>query len=144
MPSNNKNLLTQKEVTKKWVEITIERFKKKIDNLKLIYSGNLKNSLVIHLISSANGNVERLKLAYLLYGQFQDMGVGRGQKFEDIKSNGEQIRAAGMKGRSPKKWYSKTIYAEVNALADILMKQYGLQAETAILENLPTTININL
>jgi hypothetical protein len=38
--------------------------------------------------------------------------------------------------RRPKKWHSKTFYAETQRLVEILLKEYGQQGQVIISENI--------
>lgn len=137
------NPKTQHEIGSKWSQYTIERWKKNIIKQKIGDTHELSNSFKSFLIGSLN-DLERIRFSYLLRGKFVDLGVGRGQKVSAIKGNREQLRAAGIKGRSEgrhaKKWYSKTMYAETITLADLMMQHYGISAQNQVLENIPEKI----
>lgn len=112
--------------------------------MRIGQSHELKNSLEFRVIMGAGGDPEKIKFAYLYYGKFRDMGVGRGQTFGNVKGNAEAYRAAGLRGRTAKKWYSKTIYAETNKLGDILANNYGLKGSTMVKESFPSKIEMQL
>jgi hypothetical protein len=132
----------QAEIVEEWAYILEERLKKKLSKFKISYSNSLHNSIRTDLIRAVNGQVERVQLLYNYYGAFVDMGVGRGQKIGDVKETGKMLRIVGGKGRKPKKWYSVTITAECNTLADLMMKHYADKSKTVVMRELPTKINL--
>lgn len=135
--------ISQLEIGSKWSQITIERWKRNITKLKIGDTHELENSFKHSQIGSIN-SLERIRLSYLLYGKFVDLGIGNGQGVSSIKGNREALAAAGIKGkkvgRHAKKWYSKTMYAETIVLADLMMKNYGISAQNTVLENIPEKI----
>ena len=112
--------------------------KKKIGN-----TGSLAASVKYHIVSDSDGPV-KVVFEFNHYGKFVDMGVGRGQKLGDVKGNAEIMRAAGIKGRKAKKWYSKTIFPEANTLALLLKEQYGIKAIELINDSIQSTINMTM
>ena len=115
-----------KKLVSDWALYTIERLQKSTDKRKVGVTGSLRYSLLYHLSAMADGGVSGVKLNFNYYGKFVDMGVGRGQKIEDVKSNREVYNLVGG-GRKPKKWFSRTLYAEVLELRNLMAKKYGEQ-----------------
>jgi hypothetical protein len=132
----------QIEVVEEWAKILDERLKKKLSKFKISYSDSLRNSIRTDIIKAVGGQVDRVNLLYNYYGAFVDMGVGRGQRIGDVKETGKMLRIVGGKGRKPKKWYSVTIAAECNTLADLMMKYYADKSKTVLFRELPTKINL--
>lgn len=118
-----------------WARYTAERLMKSIRRRGIGYSGALYYSIMHRLVSVAGGDVSSIKHEFNYYGKFVDMGVGRGQKIESVKSNADLIALTG-EGRRPKKWYSKTYYAEVQELQELLSEKYGQQSIGIIKEHL--------
>lgn len=118
-----------------WARYTAERLQRSIKKRGIGHSGDLSYSILYRLSAIANGDISSAIHEFNYYGKFVDMGVGRGQKIENVKSNGDIIRMAG-EGRRPKKWFSKTYYAEVAELRNLLLIKYG---ETAA-QNIKETI----
>lgn len=126
-----------------WAKYTIERLQKNIDKRKIGVTGNLRNSFIYALRSAAEGNVSAILIEFNYYGKFVDMGVGAGQKIESVKSNRDAYALAGKrKGRHPKKWLGKTLYAEINELQFLLATKYKEQAANIIKESISQTINL--
>ncbi len=110
---------------------------------KIGYTGSLAQSIKYHIEYDENGPV-KVVFEFNHYGQFVDMGVGKGQKYGDVKGNATLLNAIGVKGRKAKKWYNKTVFPEANTLALLLKEQYGINAINMINESLPGTINLNM
>jgi hypothetical protein len=132
----------QPKIVDEWAKILVERLKKKLSKFKISYSDSLRRSIRTDIMRGVGGDIERVQLLYNYYGAFVDMGVGRGQKIGDVKETGKMLRIVGGKGRKPKKWYSVTMTAEVNTLADLMMKYYSDKTKTVVLKELPTQINL--
>ncbi len=118
-----------------WARYAAERLQRSITKRRIGSSGDLSYSILYRLSAIANGDISSAAHEFNYYGKFVDMGVGRGQKIENVKSNAEIIRVVGG-GRRPKKWFSKTYYAEVAELRNLLLVKYG---ETAA-QNIKETI----
>ncbi len=88
----------------------------------------LANSFVSTIVNNAGGDLSRIEFAFNYYGKFVDMGVGRGVKLGDARGN-----------RRPKKWYSKTFYAEVKKLGELVAAKYAQKAQIIIVESVKTT-----
>jgi predicted HAD superfamily Cof-like phosphohydrolase len=132
----------QPEIVDQWAKILIERLHKKLDKFKIGKSGALRKSIKTDLLRGVGGDIDKLHLLYNYYGAFVDMGVGRGQPLGEVRYAKASQRLTGIKARRAKKWYSVTITAEVNTLADLLMKHYGKQAIGVVLNEIPTQISI--
>ena len=112
-----------------WADIVMDNWLDKIDKLKIGLSWQLEDSIKSTLISNAGGLPERVEFSFNYYGKFVDMGVGKGVEIGDVKDRGESRRR-------PKKWYSKTMYAQIIKLREILAKKYGRVAAISIIENI--------
>jgi hypothetical protein len=111
-----------------WADIVITIWLNKIDQMNIHYSYQLADSFVNHVISHANGDVQKIEFAFNYYGKFVDMGVGKGVSLEDVQS--------GNTSRKPKPWYSKVFYSEVQKLASLMAQKYARKATLAIVENI--------
>jgi hypothetical protein len=141
MQSVSQPKLSEREIARAWAQITIKRWRKKIDRLKIGQhsSGELFRSFQFRVLASAGGDVQKIEFAFRYYGKFVDMGVGRGKNLGDQPmSRSMRIlsgKLLGMK-RVPKKWYSKTFYAETQKLIEILQEEYGHRGQIIISENI--------
>ena len=113
--------------TEAWAEIVINNWLAKIDAMKISDTYSLATSFMHHIITNANGNVQRIEFAFLYYGKFSDMGVGKGVTLAD----------AGITetSRKPRRWYSPVFYAEFKKLITILAEKYAMKGQMAIVEN---------
>lgn len=125
-----------------FVRIAMERFQKKQKSLiynRVTYkfykkrSGNDRwvNPHTNELYKSFTGNVimggtnDTVKVSFLMYGRFVDMGVGRGGGVNEALYR-KRVGAdrSGIK-RTPKRWYSKTKASQEKRLGEILAGTYG-------------------
>jgi len=111
---------TLQQTVEAWADITLRQWTNKIIALKLTDTYALYDSLIHHINSSANGDVQRIEFAFNYYGKFLDMGVGRGQKI------GEEGN------RKPQKWFSATFFANTQKLKEIIGEKYAQDAIKAI------------
>lgn len=123
MENLNVNLTVQA-----WADIVIQIWLDKIEQLRIQYSYQLADSFANHVISHANGDVQRIEFAFNYYGKFVDMGVGKGTTLEDVSSPDNK--------RRPKPWYSRTFYAEVQKLGRLLAEKYARKGVLVIVENI--------
>lgn len=112
--AENTNLILTAEA---WAEILIEKWQDRIRKMGLVDDSDLLNSFESEVMANAGGDLQRIDLAYLMYGLFQDMGVGKGVKLEDA--------GTGATSRRPSRWYSSVFYGQVKRLAQILASKYG-------------------
>jgi hypothetical protein len=141
MQSVSQPKLSEREIARAWAQITIKRWRKKIDRMRIGQhsSGELFRSFQYNVLASARGDVQKIEFAFRYYGKFVDMGVGRGTKLSDQPMSQGMRKLSGkllgMK-RVPKKWYSKTFYAETQKLIEILQEEYGHRGQVIISENI--------
>lgn len=118
-----------------WTEILIDAWLDRIAKLNIGYYFQLEDSFEHEIIGNGSLPTE-VRLMFKYYGKFVDMGVGRGIKLEDVKSNRMDFSAGvGGSARRAKKWYSKTFYSEVMKLGEILARKYGRLGMLSIIEN---------
>ena len=94
-----------------------ERWIRRINEMEVIDTGELLQSLQAHVSVDANGSPEKITFFYTWYGIFPDMGVGRGVHL------GEQSDT-----RSKKPWYSSVFIGQVNKLGRLMAERYGYDA----------------
>jgi len=116
------NELTNYQVAQEWADIVLERWIRNISRLKIKETGELLRSLQAHVEQDANGNPSKITFAFMYYGIFPDMGVGRGVKYDEVVSS----------NRKKKPWYSKQFIKEVNILGTIIAEKYGEKAAYAV------------
>ena len=117
-----------------WADIVLSNWIDKIEKLRIGYSFQLDESLKYEIISNAGNLPERVEFSFNYYGKFVDMGVGKGVKLDQVKD--QRGDGSGNKYRRKKPWYSKTMYAEIIKLREILAKKYGRIAAISIIENI--------
>lgn len=139
--------INQRQIAETWYKYLIEKLDRNRNKLDIGITGRLKDSFTRHLVYGGEGDLKSIQISFEMYGAFVDMGVGRGQKIEDVKENrnqwskilGEQSK------RKPKKWLSKTVYAESLKLIDLLSDHYQERAWIVFKERFITDkIKINL
>lgn len=120
------------ETLSQWAYITVNELKLSMA-AKRMHLGDLYKSFTWKLFYDGNGMPTKVTIGYLWHGRFVDMGVGKGQKIGEIKSNREVWRylgkeaRAGRKARKPKKWYSPVMFYEYQRAAEILAGKYGIE-----------------
>ncbi len=122
-----------------WLSIAVDRFQKSIKGNKIGVTQKLFNSFVTNIFQNSGGSISKVEIAFLFYGRYIDMGVGKGfpiggrrtyKDFAEFRHNDGKLKKDPF--RKPKKWYSKTKAYEVGQLTDILAKQYGLHTAKAV------------
>lgn len=125
----------RRKVAEEWAKITANRLVKALRKKGIGVTNSLQYSIAHKLVAMAGGDVTSITHTFNYYGKFIDMGVGRGQKIESVKSNGDVYRLVGG-GRKPKKWFTPTYYAETMVLLDLMGLKYGEQGAGIIKEQL--------
>lgn len=137
---------TKEQLLKQWAKITIERLQNRIRKNKIGHSNALINSLTFDIIAATGGERDKIIFLHNFYGMFVDMGVGRGVSISNRKDYGNDRKLESNKHlgrhRRPKKWYSPTMYAEVIALADLLMVNYAENIQFAVSESIDDKIKM--
>ncbi|NID13793.1 hypothetical protein [Fibrivirga algicola] len=93
-------------------------------------TGNLRNRWWQNV--QGLGSSHRIVLEFLLYGRFQDIGVGRGTDYND-RLTARRLRM-GSPGRTPRRWYAKKKGYELHRLREILAARY-VSVPVQLLEN---------
>lgn len=143
-------MATQKQTVESWLDYTLLNLKEQVVKMRIHDTGELLSSIQGHLLASAGDDVERISVAYALYGQFVDMGVGRGMGAGVRKSNDAYARIRDDKGqlyrhiRKKRQWYSKEMGRQTFRLSTLLSEFYGDTMIAMAQDALPGTIEINL
>ncbi|RIV20510.1 hypothetical protein DYU11_20920 [Fibrisoma montanum] len=83
----------------------------------------LRSDWQSRVYAEKGGGISGLRISFLLYGRFVDMGVGNGidyaeSKYRRVRANGEPTQ------RRPKRWYSRRKGYETYRLRELLSKYY--------------------
>jgi hypothetical protein len=141
---------TQREIAEEWLVFVLRNWRKQLKQLKINSKGDLDKSFEGSVVTLANGDLEKVHLAYAWYGQMVDMGVGRGTGQGDQKDNATSRRLIGRargNQRRPKRWYSKgrdSIGHQVNRLGDLLGEHAAIQGVEAIAGSIQKRLVINI
>ena len=119
--------LSELESLQQWADIVIERWETRIAKLNIYSTGSLLKSFTSHVETDSQGNPQKVLFTFNYYGRFSDLGVGRSVPIAKVPES----------KRTPKPWYNKTFFSQVNKLAKILADRYGQTAANTIkvLEN---------
>lgn len=120
---------------RKWQEFTVKDWKASIAKARIGWSNDLVNSFKSSLKESGNGDIETIYFNFLFYGKFPDIGVGRGLPL--AKRSSKKTK------RKRKKWLNKPFYANLNAITNIMAKQYGSIAAANMVHSIENKIVIN-
>lgn len=110
------------EMVQRWAEIVIERWQARMEALEVGSTGELMRSFHAQVTNDANGDPTKVTFAFLYYGRFPDMGVGRGITLSDVPAPGRPV----------KPWYSQVFLGEVVKLGRMLAAKYGIDAAMAL------------
>jgi len=123
--------LVRRDTVEGWAHYAIVAFQEALDKKKIGVTRQLYNSFKRQLQGSG-GDVQAVILKFFMYGRFRDMGVGRGMKAYERASNKANLIAAKRYGadvphsrRQPKRWYSKTRWAQQLRLGELLARDMG-------------------
>ena len=100
--------------------------------------------------TQAGGDVARLRIAYAVYGQYVDMGVGRGMGAGVRRATSDYARIRDERGqlhqhsRRARPFSSKEIGRQSVRLGVLLSEYYGETTIAHITEALPGPVNITL
>lgn len=141
--------LSPHQLAQQWLDITVERFAANMRRLRIGKTGQLLASFRTEVIAAAGADRIRLRLSYALYGQFVDMGVGRGMGaglrqgsdgYDRIRNTRGRLRR---QQRRAKRWYSTEMAHQTHRLSELLLDLYGQVALATTRSAMPgeTTIN---
>lgn len=141
--------LTPHQLAQQWLDITVERFAANMRRLRIGKTGQLLASFRKEVIAAAGADRLRLRLSYALYGQFVDMGVGRGMGAGQRKGSDGYDRIRNSRGRlrrherRAKRWYATEMAHQTHRLSELLLDLYGQVALATTRTAVPgeTTIN---
>jgi len=141
---------SQFETVEKWLDYTLDDLRANIRRLKINDTGHLLASVEGHLVAAAGGDVQKLSIAYAAYGQFVDMGVGRGMGAGTRKRDSDYARLRDERGqlhkfsRKPRPFSSKVIGRQSFRLGVLLSDYFGSTITATIQAALPAQITLNL
>ena len=115
------------ETVEAWCNIVKRIWEDKIAKYRAYDSQSLVNSLMFHVINSADGNPALVNFFFNYYGRFVDLGVGKG-----VPAGSTSITTT----RVAKPWYSRAFYSQVMRLSQIYAEKYSQKAAFAIVQNL--------
>ena len=137
--AQDKKILSFIETVDWWAFYTVRIWREKITaKYKIGSTGHLENSFSYKTTGSAEGENIKVVFQFLLYGRFVDMGVGKGTGTGGVRENKTSRALQGkMLGnrRMPKKWYSKTLFAETSTLKEILAKDFAHKGALKVTES---------
>lgn len=142
--------LTPRQLAVQWLDITIERFVENLRKLRVLNTGTLLASFRKQVIGDAQGDQLKVRLSYSLYGQFVDMGVGRGMAAGQRKGSDAYARVRNTRGqlrrhtRKARPWYSKEIAHQTKRLAELMLDLYGQVLVPQVLSALPGETSLSL
>lgn len=145
--SANPTLVSELDVAKKWLDITITDFIDNMRKLRISDTGTLMASFKQQVVASAEGRLQ-LTLSYALYGKFVDMGVGRGMGAGVKKADDGYDRIRKTRGqlrrhtRKPRNWYSREMSYQTKRLSELMLDLYG-QVLITTATDLPAASTIN-
>lgn len=123
--------IAKRSTVEAWAEIAIKEFQKALEKKKIVDTRHLFNSFKKELRANG-GDVHAVLLKLAMYGRYQDMGVGRGLKAYERKTNKANLIAAkryganvSYVGRQPIKWYNKVRFSQSLRLQEILIRDLG-------------------
>lgn len=141
---------TPKLTAQAWLDYTLDDLRQNLKKLKIQDTDTLFNSVHGQLVAAAGDDVEKLTIAYALYGKYVDMGVGRGMGAGVRRSNDGYSKIRDDRGqlhtyaRKKRPWVSKEIGKQVFRLNLLMAELLGNRAVAIFQEGLPGAIEINL
>lgn len=114
--------LTQNEniSLRKWAQIVIEKWEFNISKANLIHTGDLLRSFTFTVNGEAGGDKALISFAFKYYLRMQEMGVGKG----------EPIGSSSNRNKHPV--FTKTFYAELHRLSELMAKWYANEGANII------------
>lgn len=105
-----------------WAEMMVEIWREKANAYEIHHTGNLVNSFAFDVFVASGGEVDKITHAFLYYGRFVDMGVGRGVPLDKVRES----------GRKPKPFNSETYWRSVQVLTEKMAELYGEEFRTYV------------
>lgn len=121
----------------KWAEIVIEKWEFNLASRDLVHSGTLINGFTAHVSTEASGNRALISFAFQYYIRMIDMGVGKGVTRDEVATLGESRKVHGIKTGNRRRRipvYSKTMYAEIMRLGELLAEKYAERGAGVVIE----------
>lgn len=134
-------MIQDKAYLEQWANQLIENWQAEITKKKIRDKGVLAASFQKQVITSAGGNIQKIKFAYEWYGKMVKLGVGKGQSLDTVKDNRTLNQLSGKKGRKPKNWKDTPYKKATQALYAESFRRSRQQVREAV--NLPGKIELN-
>lgn len=129
----------------KWAAIADEKLINEYMKQRIGATGQGQASISYSVSAGPAGG--KATFFYNYYLMFVDMGVGKGQSIDQVQENKTaralEGRGAGGK-RRPKKWYSPVMGREFFKLGPIMQGVYGNKAIGTVIEEIPSSFDIDL
>lgn len=137
-------------VVEDWAKYAIQAFQEALQKKKIGVTGALFNSFKRELVING-GDVGAVLLKFAMYGRFRDMGVGRGMKAYERKTNKANMIGAKAYGaevsysrRQAKRWYPKVKAHETMRLQEILIRDLGVNISNWVGSEWSGNIEMNI
>lgn len=132
-----------------WLNLFIDKLRRELQLKNVVATGALSRSIAGQLLQSG-GSISEVMVKFSMYGRFQDMGVGRGLKAYERRTNNQNRIGAERYGarvhyqpRRPKKWLNRRKMAEVYRLREILAEKIAGQLTAENMLGVLSEINIH-
>lgn len=132
--------LNTDDLASDWAKYTVHHLYDALNEYDINISGPLFRSIERELVRNG-GHIERVLIKFFQYGRFLDIGVGRGvsigaagtSAFSAARNDNGSLKKY---RRKPKKWFSKSYYADVQRFKEIFAKKFAadipIQLSTAL------------
>jgi len=108
-----------------WADITIKEWVKKAAALGIAPNNPISaERFVHHIITSSNGDPEKIQFIYDYYLNFVDWGVGKGVTLE----HRDMLVSSGATRRQKQPWFTGVFYNQVRILTKIIAEKYSLKS----------------
>lgn len=131
------------KVIEAWAANVIVRWEREMRTQDIENPDRLMQSLRKRVINAAGGDQTKVFFFFALYGKFLDLGVGRGEKYENTKKKHDPIFWPGKKyPETPgykyqvKPWFLAILRQRVYSLTSILERKYNEYAEIMLIRNI--------
>jgi len=121
----------------KFAKYTIEKWEFNLGKYKKINTGELINSFAYSITQDAGGNTAVISFTFMYYLKMIDMGTAKYVNFGEWREK-KQERTSRGKYRKPYPVYSKTFYAELFKLKDLLVEQYAVIGASTVVNEFTT------
>jgi hypothetical protein len=107
-----------------------------INKLNLVNSSDLISNLRMAVDTESAAYDGKLSFSFPVHGRFQDMGAGRTKTDEMEDSLSFVGKRKRSKKRTPRKWYTRNVYGNLNTILNGLMNGYSEEIKASIKQTL--------